>query len=227
MLIRAPNWLGDAVMALPALEAVRRACAGPNAIVAGRAGVHRAALPRADTPAAPDEVLVVDRTRHEAAQIGPCAAQRADAILLLPNSFGSAWAARRAGVRERWGYRADWRGPLLTRGVRRPRRGRLHHVEYYLSLVRRARHRTGAGGVAADRAAAADARAGRTRCCAQAGIAPEGVPLVGFAPGRRLRARPSGGRPIASPASSAALAARGATPRCWSVPPPIATRGVR
>ena len=34
LLVRAPNWLGDAVMALPALEAVRRAFAGRTIILA-------------------------------------------------------------------------------------------------------------------------------------------------------------------------------------------------
>ena len=34
LLVRAPNWLGDAVMALPALEAVRRAFAGRTIVLA-------------------------------------------------------------------------------------------------------------------------------------------------------------------------------------------------
>ncbi len=173
VIVRAPNWLGDAVMALPALEAVRRAYAGSAILLAARASI--APLFQEDTPAAPDEILVVDAA-HEAAQL---AGARADAILLLPNSFGSAWAARRAGIGERWGYRADWRGPLLTRGVRRPG-GRLHHVDYYLSLVR---------GLGVEAPAALPRIAPRPRTLDQAGAllreagAPDGVPLVGFAPG--------------------------------------------
>src|SRR5690242_5357287 len=129
LVIRAPNWLGDAVMALPALEAVRRAYADASLVVAARATV--APLFEEKIGAAPDEVLVVDRAR-EAAQLRGV---QADAILLLPNSFGSAWTAGRAGIDERWGFGANWRGWMLTRGVRRPR-GRVHQVEYYLSLVR-------------------------------------------------------------------------------------------
>jgi heptosyltransferase-2 len=44
--------------------------------------------------------------------------------------------ARRAGIAGRWGYAAAFRGPLLTRAVRRPRRRRLHQAEYYRALVR-------------------------------------------------------------------------------------------
>ena len=42
---------------------------------------------------------------------------------------------KRAGVRERWGYRSDMRGMLLTKAVRRPRK-KVHFGEYYQHLVR-------------------------------------------------------------------------------------------
>jgi heptosyltransferase-2 len=173
LVVRAPNWLGDAVMALPALAAVRRAYAGSTIVLAARASV--APLFEEDTPAAPDEILVVDAGR-ETAQLREA---RADAILLLPNSLGSAWTASRAGIGERWGFRADWRGWMLTRGVRRPR-GRVHQTDYYLSLVR---------GLGIDAPAAAPGMAPRARTLEQAdrllggaGVAP-GARLVGFAPG--------------------------------------------
>src|SRR5262245_23426363 len=57
-----------------------------------------------------------------------------DIALLLPNSFHSAITAARAGVRERWGYRTDWRGVLLTRAIDRPPAG-LHQVDAYQRLV--------------------------------------------------------------------------------------------
>ena len=129
MLVRAPNWLGDAVMALPALEAVRRAFAGRTVILAGLASI--APIFQERTGAAPDEILSIDRS-NEAAQLK---SGRADGILLLTNSFGSAWRATRSGAAERWGYRSDGRGWLLTRGIARPRRP-VHQVEYYLELAR-------------------------------------------------------------------------------------------
>ncbi len=129
LLVRAPNWLGDAVMALPALDAVRRAFAGRTIILAGLSSI--APIFQERTGAAPDEILSIDRA-NEAAQLK---AARADAMLLLPNSFGSAWRASRSGAAERWGYRASGRGWLLTRSVATPRR--VHQVQYYVELVRR------------------------------------------------------------------------------------------
>ena len=129
LIVRVPNWLGDAVMALPALAAVRRAFHGRTLIVAASGAV--APLFSERTPAAPDELLTLDRDR-EVAQLREA---RADAVLLLTNSFGSAWVARRSAVPERWGYRASGRGWLLTRGVPRPK-GSVHQIEYYLALAR-------------------------------------------------------------------------------------------
>jgi heptosyltransferase-2 len=173
LVVRAPNWLGDAIMALPALEAVRRAQAGATIVLAARASI--APLFEEDTAAAPDEILVVD-DGTEAARLREA---RADAILLLPNSFGSAWRASRAGIAERWGYKAQGRGWMLTRGVRPPR-GRVHHVEYYLSLAR---------GLGAEAPAVEPRLAPRARTLEQADALlrehglPAGGRLVGFAPG--------------------------------------------
>src|SRR5207248_5048517 len=137
--VRAPNWLGDAVMALPALEVVRRAFAGRTIVLA--APPSTAPIFEERTGAAPDEILTLDPAR----EVEQLRATRTDAILLLPNSFGSAWRARRSGAAERWGYRGAGRAWLLTRGVLPPRgplrqgfgaRGRVHQVEYYLELVR-------------------------------------------------------------------------------------------
>jgi heptosyltransferase II len=176
LIVRAPNWLGDAVMALPALAAVRRGFEGRTLIVAATRSV--APLFAERTPAAPDEILTIDRER-EVAQLR---AARADALLLLTNSFGSAWIARRSAIPERWGYRASGRGFLLTRGVPRPKRA-VHQVEYYLALAR---------GLGLPAPAFADARPElhpsaaalekADALLALAGVAP-GATIVGFAPG--------------------------------------------
>ena len=129
MVVLTPNWLGDAVMALPALAAVRRYDQAATLIVAARPAT--AALFRM-VPGV-DRVLPLDALSRRAD--GEALAQlRADCALLLPNSFGSAWAARHAGIRERWGYASDFRRLLLTKAVRRPRR-RMHQSESYLVLV--------------------------------------------------------------------------------------------
>jgi heptosyltransferase-2 len=128
VIIRAPNWLGDAVMALPAMAAIRRRVHG-TVIVAARPSL--APLFEEETDVRPDEVHVLDKKR----EVHELRATRADTIVLLTNSFGSAWVARRAGIPERWGYRGAGRRVMLTRAVARPRRN-THQVEYYRDLVR-------------------------------------------------------------------------------------------
>ncbi len=129
LVIRAPNWLGDAVMALPAMGVVRAAC--PKTHIAIAAVPAIAPLFAERTSAAQDSVIVL---QDHAAEIPALRAAAFEAALLLPNSFRSAWSAYRASIPERWGYAAAGRRPLLTRSVRRPR-GRVHQSEYYLALV--------------------------------------------------------------------------------------------
>jgi heptosyltransferase-2 len=116
----APNWLGDAVMALPLVADVRRAWPATRIVVAARKSV----APLFTMVTAVDEVLVIDRALARA---------DFDAALLLPNSFASALLAWRAGIVERWGFARDLRRPLLTRAIRPPRRYG-HQVEYYQAL---------------------------------------------------------------------------------------------
>jgi heptosyltransferase-2 len=73
-------------------------------------------------------VLAYRRESTEAVRTGDY-----DTAILLPNSFGSAWIAWRAAVSERCGYRREFRAPLLTRGVPRPRG--VHQAEYYQQLT--------------------------------------------------------------------------------------------
>ena len=128
--IRSPNWLGDAVMALPAMGAVRRAFPDAHITIAATASI--APLFREDTNAHPNSVLLVGDRRQES---GALASGTFDTVLLFPNSFRSAWNARAAGIAARWGYASGLRRPLLTRAVARPR-ARLHQSQYYLELVR-------------------------------------------------------------------------------------------
>lgn len=128
IVVRAPNWLGDAVMALPAIAAVRRTF--PRSTLAVAAPRSVAPLFAEITDAAPDEVLSVEQR----SEIATLRAGRFDLALVLPNSFRSAWAVRRAGVPHRWGVRAGGRGVLLTRSASRPPKFR-HQAARYLDLA--------------------------------------------------------------------------------------------
>jgi heptosyltransferase-2 len=128
VVLRAPNWLGDAVMALPALAAVRRTFPRSTLAIAARPSI--APIFEEVISASPDEVLQVEpKTEVRTLRNG-----RFDLAILLPNSFRSAWIARRAGIPHRWGLAANARSPLLTRRVR-PVKGKAHQSARYLALM--------------------------------------------------------------------------------------------
>jgi heptosyltransferase-2 len=137
VLVVAPNWLGDAVMSLPALADVRRAHPQGRLTVAARPSV----APLFGMVPGVDQTIET-RWRGSLTDRQPLndyaqrlLSEHIDVAILFPNSFASAWALRRARVTERWGYAADLRRPLLTRAVRRPS-GSVHQGAYYQHLVR-------------------------------------------------------------------------------------------
>ena len=172
LVIRLPNWLGDVVMALPAVTAVREAFPSAHLTVAAIGSI--APMFEEVTPLRPQQIVVVDKPR----EVALLRAATADAILLLPNSFRSAWVAKRSGIPQRWGYAAGIRAPLLTRTVRRPRR-EMHQSAYYAELVR------GLGIPVEEtppRIAPTPATGGRAERLLADSIE-SGRPIVGFAPG--------------------------------------------
>lgn len=136
IVVIAPNWLGDAVMALPALADVRRHFAGAHLTLAARPAV----APLFTMVPGVDAVVTLPGGGGMRAVVGWKEDVRAlrdgsfDTALLLPNSFATAWVASRAGIRERWGFAADLRGRLLTRAVPRPKQP-VHQREYYQALT--------------------------------------------------------------------------------------------
>jgi heptosyltransferase II len=136
IVVAAPNWLGDAVMGLPAVRAVRAHAPAAHLAVAARPSVAAlyAMVPEVNEviPLSPRTPLT--RVAAWQADVARLAAGQFELAVLLPNSFMSAWIAARAGIPERWGYAAQGRRPLLTRPVQRPR-GLPHQADYYLTLT--------------------------------------------------------------------------------------------
>jgi heptosyltransferase-2 len=133
VLIRATNWVGDAIMALPALRAVRSRF--PEAEITILARTYVGFLYKNQQVC--DKIIFVDYQRDIVAEIR---AQKFDAALLLQNAFEAAWLAWRAGIPERIGYSRDGRSLLLTKAVPVPKPGEIppHEQYYYLELLRRA-----------------------------------------------------------------------------------------
>lgn len=141
LLIRATNWVGDAIMALPALQIVRERFAGAH--IAILALPYVAQIYSGQGVA--DELIEYDRKGEHAGIRGRerlaavLKARQFDKALLLQNAFDAAWIAWRAGIPQRIGYNRDGRGPLLTKRIQVPSAGEIppHEKFYYLELLRR------------------------------------------------------------------------------------------
>jgi heptosyltransferase-2 len=128
-LVRFPNWLGDTVMALPALRSLRSAlpgaelwCLGPwvGTILESEPGIAR----RFHTPGSVGGRLTQARRLRQV---------RFDLALILPNSFETALAGWLSGARWRVGY-GEGRGALLTHALR-SHTDPVHQVAAYLRLL--------------------------------------------------------------------------------------------
>lgn len=141
LLIRATNWVGDAIMALPALRAVRSKFSDSYIVLIARPDV--ADLYR--DQAISDELIPYDRKgaqgnwRGRELLASRLRADQFDVALLLQNAFDAAWLVWRAAVPERIGYARDGRSVLLTRAVKVPKPEEIpaHEKFYYLELLRR------------------------------------------------------------------------------------------
>lgn len=138
ILIRATNWVGDAVMCLPALRSIRERF--PRARIAILAKPWVADLYRGETFANEVIPFVARSTREKIGFAWGLRGRHFDCAILLQNAFEAALIARLAGIPERIGYNRDGRGLLLTRAVAPPQPGEIpqHQRFYYLELLRRA-----------------------------------------------------------------------------------------
>jgi heptosyltransferase-2 len=142
IMIRATNWVGDAIMALPALRAVREKCRQSSISIVARpyvADIYR-------DQGICDELIPYDpKGQHEGWRgrellAANLRARKFDVAFLLQNAFDAAWMAWRAGIPERIGYARDARSLFLTKAIPVPHPGEIpaHEKFYYLELLRRA-----------------------------------------------------------------------------------------
>ncbi len=129
--VRLPNWLGDTVMAVPAIRALRDTFPAAQVLLAGPWGRLLAGQGLGD--------VLVAYPRAWSARLRAADAVRsfgADTVVLLTNSFEAAASALYWGGRRRIGFAGDGRRWLLTDAPSVPE-PRLHQVDEYLQLVGR------------------------------------------------------------------------------------------
>ncbi len=129
VIVRLPNWLGDTVMAVPALSALRRGLDGVRLAVAGPWASLLAEQGLAD--------VLMTYPRTWSGRLRSADAVRAiDAAtaVVLPNSFEAAAAAFYWGARRRVGFATAGRRVLLTDAPELPA-PRLHQIDEYVLLA--------------------------------------------------------------------------------------------
>ena len=138
-MVRAPNWVGDAVMALPALRQLRRIFAGSHITLAARPWVQGLF----DGEGLADNLISLadargpfGRATHFISEAGRFRRERFEFAVLLTNSFGTALAARAGGAKKIAGYATDARRLLLDQVIPfEPGYKTLHQVRYYLNIA--------------------------------------------------------------------------------------------
>ncbi|PJA32170.1 MAG: lipopolysaccharide heptosyltransferase II [Zetaproteobacteria bacterium CG_4_9_14_3_um_filter_53_7] len=120
LLLMPPNWIGDVVMAQPAMKAIashyRDQLGCERITVCGRSWLS-------------DLLPYLNIEGAQYARDIPAA----DIAYLFPNSFRSAWQCKKAGVKEMIGYQGQWRRFLLHRAL--PHRLSLKHEHHRLSYL--------------------------------------------------------------------------------------------
>ncbi len=138
ILVRGTNWVGDAVMTLPALAALARLCPQARLEVLARPWV--AAIYRA-SPLRPRVRVLEVPGRHSGARGRLKAAAELrrvgyDWAVLFQNALEAAFIARWAGIPVRVGYSRDARWWLLTHAVAcGADKRRVHETAYYLHIL--------------------------------------------------------------------------------------------
>lgn len=129
LIVRLPNWLGDTVMAVPVLRALRAGFADARIVLAGPWASLLAGQGLGDI------LMTYPRSWTGRLRAADAARERrADIALLLPNSFEAALAARYWGARRRIGFAGGGRDWLLTDALALPT-PRMHQVDEYLRLL--------------------------------------------------------------------------------------------
>lgn len=142
ILVRGTNWIGDAVMSIPALRELRRIFPDAKITLHTRSWAD-GLFQDADFI---DELVTFDKHRWKIKDVYDNSQflrdDGYDLAVLLPNSFESALTSFLARIPRRIGYNKDVRGLLLTDPIAVPEwKNRRHEVFYYLHLVAEAERR--------------------------------------------------------------------------------------
>lgn len=139
ILVRSTNWVGDTVMMIPSLVAIRKVF--PHAQISILANPW--VIPLLENHPAVDRTMIMEKGKGFLSSLKELAriiswlrSERFDLAVLFQNAFEAAFLAYMGRIRYIVGYDTDWRGFFLTHKVIRDRDIlSVHQVEYFLGLI--------------------------------------------------------------------------------------------
>lgn len=141
IMVRATNWIGDAVMSLPALDALHARFPKAEIVVVAKPWVSELYWYH---PAVSRQIVYFSEGDHRGPRgfwklVQTLREERFDLAILFQNAFHAAWMAWCARIPGRIGYARDGRSVLLSEAVEVPPPAAYgHQTYYYLHLLFRA-----------------------------------------------------------------------------------------
>lgn len=140
ILVRAPNWIGDQVLAFPFFHYLRKAYPGAHITSVCVEWVKDlqfmgyvndvVVLPKARSGSLIDKYHAIESAAQSLKKRGPF-----DLGITLPHSLGSAWFLWRAGCRIRTGYDGEMRRILLTHPIDFKEAQEVHRSQAWVNLI--------------------------------------------------------------------------------------------
>jgi heptosyltransferase-2 len=131
LVLRLPNWIGDAVMAIPTVMHIKTSLPHTHITAVAQPQI----LELYEGLGCFDNVIPVLKKDPKKVLIEALSKTKADCGLLLTNSFSSAWQFIKARIPIRIGFSCHFRGLLLTHSIPFPYDETLHDVLRYHQLI--------------------------------------------------------------------------------------------
>ncbi len=139
IMVRAANWVGDAIMTTPVIRAIRKNYPKAELTVLAKPWV----IPVYENNPYVDKILLYDNSGRHKRGLGTfklakdLRAYQFDLAVLMQNAFEAALISFFAGIKERLGYNTDARGLLLNRSIKmNPMLKKGHLVDYYIAILK-------------------------------------------------------------------------------------------
>ncbi len=139
IMIRAANWVGDAIMTTPVIRAVRKNYPLSKIFVLAKPWV----IPVYENNPYIDEIITYDNSHRHTRGLGTIRLAmdlrpyRFDLAILMQNAFEAGLLAFLGGIKERVGYNTDARGFLLNRSIKmNPELKKGHLIDYYIGILK-------------------------------------------------------------------------------------------